>query len=80
MGVPFVEAVGRRVVADLDIPCPAGVPIGEVLAGSGCFCRVTQSVLASATDPSSLGAFCTHRDGYQRCPVWRSDNEEREAA
>jgi hypothetical protein len=78
--VKFEEAVGRRVVANLDIPCPAGEPVGEVLAGSGCYCRVTHSVIASATDPSSLGRFCTSADGYRLCPVWRSDNERRVAA
>jgi len=74
----FVEAPGIRVIADLDIPCPAGEPLGEVLEGSGCVCRITHSVVASATDPSSLGNFCTSVEGHRECPVWQSDHADLE--
>lgn len=63
--------MARRSVEDLEITCPAGAPVGEVLAGSGCYCRITRRNVATATDPSTLGAFCTF--GYQDCPAWVDD-------
>ena len=69
----MAEAIGNRVVRDLEIPCPAGVPIGETLAGSGCHCRIENSVIVSALDPSTLGRFCTPRGGYLLCPTWQAE-------
>ena len=69
------EAVGYRVVTLLEIPCPAGEPVVETLGGSGCHCRVEDSVIVSALDPSSLGRFCVARDGYLRCPTWQAETE-----
>lgn len=75
MSVAFEESVGQRVVVDLTIPCPAGEPVGETLEGSGCLCRLTASVIASATDPRSLGKFCTDADGHKLCPVWQTEKK-----
>lgn len=64
-----------RVAVDLPVECPAGAPIGEQLAGAGCRCRVTDTDILSATDPSSLGSFCLDPNGYRTCPVWQADKE-----
>jgi hypothetical protein len=77
-----------RVAVDLPLVCPAALPIGEKLAGSGCRCRVTDTDVLSGTDPSSLKKFCTARSltpveigdevvvgGYDTCPAYRKDRE-----
>lgn len=69
----MAEAIGRRVVSDLEIPCPAGEPVGESLGGSGCHCHIEGTLITSAIDPSSLGRFCTAPDGYLRCPTWQAE-------
>lgn len=66
----FLES---RVVADLEIKCPAGTPIAETISGSGCWCRVTSSPLTTGADPRGLEAFCTNADGYRACNVWQAD-------
>lgn len=58
-------------VFDAVVECPAGEPIGEALAGSGCACRIEESALMAATDPSTLTAFCLGR--YIECPTWQAD-------
>lgn len=60
-------------VFDAVVQCPAGEPIGEALAGSGCACRIEESALMAATDPSTLIAFCLH--DYQTCPTWQADKQ-----
>ena len=75
MTVGVVETIGQRVVTDLTIPCPAGEAVGETLQGAACNCRVTKTLVASATDPSSLGRFCTSADGYLLCPVWQDEKQ-----
>lgn len=75
-----------REVVDVLPMCPAGAPVGETLAGSGCLCRITGNVLTTGENPSSLRAFCWNRipdaraethdgavveHGYQNCPPWR---------
>ena len=66
-----------RLAEDVPIACPAGVAVGESARGAGCHCRVTDSEVSSASDPSSLLAFCANPDGYVRCPVWRAEKEQR---
>lgn len=51
------------------IACPAGEPIYETVAGSGCRCRIERHSIVAARDPSSL-QFCL--DNYQGCPTWRA--------
>lgn len=58
---------------DVPVTCPAGVPIGERLEGGGCFCKITETPVLSALDPSSLRAFCA--GDHKQCPVWRRDKE-----
>jgi hypothetical protein len=80
MAATLVEAVGLRVVADLEIPCPAGEPIGETNQGSGCLCRVEGERILAATNPSSLGRFCTSVEGFKRCPTWQREKAKRGVA
>lgn len=60
-------------VFDAAIQCPAGLPIGETLKGSGCVCRIEDSELLSASDPSSLQRFCLN--DYQDCPTWQAEKD-----
>lgn len=75
----MAESVGNRVVADLEVACPAGDPIGEVLGGSGVYCRIERSLVISSQQPKSLGRFCCSVDGHRRCPTLRRETHRREA-
>jgi hypothetical protein len=57
-------------------PCPAAALIAEAVGGTGCMCRITDSLIDSRRDPSTLVAYCFNEPGYQECPVWRADREE----
>lgn len=64
-----------RTDRDLPVACPAGSGIGEKLEGAGCQCRVTDTPVLSAIDPSSLESYCLDGDGYRECPAWKADKE-----
>jgi len=67
------QRVGLDRVFDPHVTCPAGEPIGEALAGSGCRCRIERNSLLSATDPTSLVRWCL--GDYDTCPTWQADKE-----
>lgn len=75
MGLESGLLGSTRVAHDLPVACPAGLPIAERAAGAGCRCRITATDLLSATDPSSLEAFCLSPQGYRSCPVWRHEKD-----
>lgn len=57
-------------------PCPAAALVSEAAGGTGCVCRVTESLIDSRRNPSTLQAYCFSSDGYRECPTWRTDREE----
>ena len=57
-------------------PCPAAALVSEAAGGTGCECRITQDLISSRRNPSTLQAFCFNSEGYRMCPTWRSDREE----
>jgi hypothetical protein len=61
--------LGRRAVT-----CPAGAPIALSEAGSpAVVCRVTDSLVSVARDPSAFASYCT--GDHTGCPVWREDRD-----
>lgn len=54
---------------DLPVVCPAGERIVETLEGPACRCRIEQSIISAAKDPSSLAGFCM--GVHAMCPTWR---------
>ena len=57
-------------------PCPAAALVSEAAGGTGCVCRITENLIASRQNPSTLQAYCFNSPGYQQCPTWRADREE----
>lgn len=57
-------------------PCPAAAVIAEAAGGTGCVCRITENLIASRQNPSTLARFCFAQEGYRQCPTWRADREE----
>jgi hypothetical protein len=57
-------------------PCPAAALIAEAAGGTGCACRITDNLIDSRRNPSTLKAYCFSSDGYRECPTWRADREE----
>ena len=75
----------ERVVAPTNVRpvCPAAALVAEAEGGTGCVCRVTLDLIASAQNPSTLSRWCFNSDalaGYQTCPTWRADREAEWAA
>jgi hypothetical protein len=68
----------QRIVAPTSVEpaCPAASLISEATGGSGCVCRITNSLVDAAENQSTLARYCFHPIGYQTCPVWRADKEE----
>lgn len=57
-------------------PCPAAALVAEAAGGTGCSCRITDDLIDSRHNPSTLAAYCFNAPGYQHCPTWRADREE----
>lgn len=67
---------GLPLVFDFPVECPAGVAIGLGKGGSsGCHCRVEDSDILAAENPSSLMAYCLSAQGHKRCPTWQAEKE-----
>lgn len=60
-----------------DFQGPVICPAGEKIENEGvpaCHCRIEDSVVSAALDPSSLTKFCL--GDHTTCPTWRFDRDQ----
>ena len=69
------EWLRARLHARFDKPvvCPAGVRYDDALKGPSCFCRIEESEITCAEQPTTLFRYC--QGDYTECSTWRSDKE-----
>lgn len=72
--MPMTEALAMTdlpLYLDVEVACPAGVPIGITPTGSGCRCKIAHETITTAANPKSLLMFCM--SGYRQCPTWQAE-------